>query len=287
MGKRLNRIISLMENHKPAFGTFVSNGNLDEITESVDLGFDFVIIENEHAGMDFQDLRISLQFLIDRRRIQAGTINEFYPTPLVRVSPNADEIHSNQWIIKQTLDLGAFGLLIPKLETVESAQYAVDLCRYPTEPIDEDMPFAGKRGWGPKRASRYWGMTINEYVRSADLWPLNPDGELLLIGICETALGLKNLPDILTQVKGIGAILVGPGDLAASLGLAGQIGHPTVESSVIKFGQICKDYGVPAAINASSPEEVQVRLSQVFRILQNFQAGSNSALTEGLASRIS
>ena len=89
MTKRLNRVISLMENDKPAFGTFVSNGNLDEITESVDLGFDFVIIENEHAGMDFQELRISLQFLLDRRRIQAGEINEVYPTPLVRVSPNA------------------------------------------------------------------------------------------------------------------------------------------------------------------------------------------------------
>jgi len=286
MTKRLNRVISLMENDKPAFGTFVSNGNLDEITESVDLGFDFVIIENEHAGMDFQELRISLQFLLDRRRIQAGEINEVYPTPLVRVSPNAEEISSNQWVIKQTLDLGAFGLLIPKLETIEAAQQLVDLCRYPVENAKGDLPSEGKRGWGPKRAARYWGLSIDEYVKSSTLWPLDPQGELLIIGICESALGLRNLPDILSQVKGIGAVLVGPGDLAASLGLAGKMNHPTVESAVMKIGQICKDYGVPAAINASSPEEVEARLSQGFRILQNFQLGSNSALTKGLEMRI-
>jgi 4-hydroxy-2-oxoheptanedioate aldolase len=206
MTKRLNRVISLMENDKPAFGTFVSNGNLDEITESVDLGFDFVIIENEHAGMDFQELRISLQFLLDRRRIQAGEINEVYPTPLVRVSPNAEEISSNQWVIKQTLDLGAFGLLIPKLETIEAAQQLVDLCRYPVENAKGDIPSEGKRGWGPKRAARYWGLSIDEYVKSSTLWPLDPQGELLIIGICESALGLRNLPDILSQVKGIGAV---------------------------------------------------------------------------------
>ena len=65
---RLNRLIELLEQEKPAFGTHVSNGNLDEISHAATAGYDFVFIENEHVGMDFSQLRVSLQFFLNRKK---------------------------------------------------------------------------------------------------------------------------------------------------------------------------------------------------------------------------
>ena len=107
---RLNKVIALLEEGKPAFGTFVSNGNLDGLAHAIGAGYDFVFIENEHVGMDFSQLRISFQFLLSRGKIAAQGNLQADPTPFVRVAPNTEEM--NQWVLKQTLDHGAYGLLV-------------------------------------------------------------------------------------------------------------------------------------------------------------------------------
>src|SRR5438128_2310256 len=76
---------------------------------------------------------------------------------------------------------------------------------------------AGIRGWGPSAAARYWGLTNAEYAQRADVWPLNPDGELLAIAIIESREGVKNVEEIL-RVPGLGGVLIGPADLSLSLG---------------------------------------------------------------------
>ena len=115
---RLNRLIELLEQEKPAFGAHVYNGNLDEITHAATAGYDFVFIENEHVGMDFSQLRVSLQFFLNRRNILDQGSLQANPTPLVRVAPNTGEM--NQWVLKQTLDHGVYGVLLPKVESVEA-----------------------------------------------------------------------------------------------------------------------------------------------------------------------
>src|SRR5688572_13516378 len=113
---RLNRIIDLIEQGKPAYGTFVPNGDLDALTYATDADYDFVIIENEHEGMDFSNLRISLQFLLNRRKLVSQANLQASPTPLVRVSPNSSEFTMNQWVFKQSLDHGVYGVVLPTLE---------------------------------------------------------------------------------------------------------------------------------------------------------------------------
>ena len=108
---RLNRLIELLEQEKPAFGTHVSNGNLDEIAHTATAGYDFVFIENEHVGMDFSQLRVSLQFFLNRRSILEQGSLQANPTPLVRVAPNTGEM--NQWVLKQTLDHGVLRRAAP------------------------------------------------------------------------------------------------------------------------------------------------------------------------------
>ena len=146
------------------------------------------------------------------------------PTPVVRIPPNTRE--QNQWVIKQALDTGVYGLILPHLDTVEGAMSAVQSARYPQVPGVADFEPHGERGWWQRIAPRYWGLSAAEYYDAADLWPLDPDGNMLLMGIVEEPTGVGNLPDILRQVKGIGAIWAGPGDMSVALGHRGNAGHP-------------------------------------------------------------
>ena len=92
--------------------------------------------------------------------------------PLVRIPPNSRE--RNQWIIKQVLDTGVYGLVLPHLNTVEEAQAAVVVARYPQVPGVADFEPVGQRGWWQRIAPRYWGLSAQEYYDAADLWPLDP-----------------------------------------------------------------------------------------------------------------
>jgi 4-hydroxy-2-oxoheptanedioate aldolase len=178
----------------------------------------------EHEGFDFPNLRLSLQFLLNRQRIAKKGGVQPDTVPFVRVPPNAREM--NQWVIKQSLDTGVYGLIIPHLDTVEQAQAAVVACRYPQASGVPDFEPAGQRGWAPLGAPRYWGLTARDYTAGADLWPLDPQGELFFMPLVEGVEGVRNLPQILKEVKGIGAIWAGSGDLAMELGVPGNMADP-------------------------------------------------------------
>ena len=75
-----------------------------------------------------------------------------------------------------------------------------------TNPGVADFAPEGERGWATAIAPAYWGLSAAEYCDAADVWPLDPDGNLLLMGIVENVRGISVLPDLLRQVKGIGAM---------------------------------------------------------------------------------
>ena len=263
---RLNKMIGLMEEGKPAFGTIVANGDLDGIRFAVEAGYDFVVIDNEHVGIDFRELRVSLQALVTRKKVASQGNLQADPTPLVRVSPNAVEVMANQWVLKHTLDHGAYGLILPRLESVEAAKAAVVACRYTQRAEAADVEPRGGRGWDPTVAAPYWGLTLQEYTEVADLWPLDPDGELLLMGLCETAAGVKNLPDILAEVRGIGVVWVAPGDLAVSMGVGPNPTDPRVEDAIMSVLKACQRHGVPCAAVARTTDELDRRMEQGFQV---------------------
>ena len=97
-----------------------------------DADYDMVIIEMEHQGFDFTTLRTSLQYLLSRKRIVGNESLQADPVPMVRIPPNFRE--RNQWVLKQALDTGVYGLVLPHLNTVEDAQAAVVAARYPQVP---------------------------------------------------------------------------------------------------------------------------------------------------------
>ena len=276
---RYNKVIDLLEQGKPVFCSgLVWNGNLDDLIYVADADYDMVIMEMEHEGFSFNNLRTSLQFILNRKRISGSGTVQADPVPLVRIPPNSRE--NSQWIIKQALDTGVYGLVLPHLNTVEDAHAAVVAARYPQVPGVADFEPEGQRGWWQRIAPRYWGLTAQEYYDAADLWPLDPDGNMLLMGIVEEPEGVDNLPDILRQEKGIGAIWAGPGDMSVAMGHRGNSAHPDVQANLLRILETCQNAGVPCATGATA-EEVPMRLEQGFRIIITSPVKSNPGLTEG------
>ena len=103
---------------------------------------------------------------------------------------------------------------------------------------------AGIRGDGPTTAARYWGLSQQDYYQKADVWPLNPQGEIFCILQIEDTRGVENLDDMLKNVPGIGCILIGEGDLSQELGYPRQYEHKVVLEWMKRIVDTCKKHKV-------------------------------------------
>src|ERR687891_1719425 len=201
---RLNGVIKALEEGKTAFVGFAPV-DIETATALASSSYDGIAFEMEHAPMSTPALRDALQFMLDRRQILEGGTLAPRVTPMVRIPPNGNEM--NQWIAKQVLDIGVFGIIFPHVSSVEEARNAVSACRYPRLSTAPRYNPPGIRGDAPARAARYWGLTQQEYYGRADVWPLAPDGEILVIIQCEETRAIDNLPNILKEVLGFGVVL--------------------------------------------------------------------------------
>ncbi|HXP30364.1 MAG TPA: aldolase/citrate lyase family protein [Stellaceae bacterium] len=275
---RLNGVIRALEQGKPAFTSFIT-ADVDAALAASTAKYDGIVFEMEHNPWDVRALKDCLQYMLNRRQIhQAGSLAPAV-TPIVRIPPNGDE--KNQWLAKQALDLGAYGIVWPHIGTVEQAHNAVAACRYPrlkSAPLYEP---AGLRGDGPTAAVRYWGLTQQEYYAKADVWPLNPQGEIFVILMIEDTQGIANLGDILKKVPGIGAVLIGEGDLSQELGYPRQYEHPTVLEAMARIVKTCKDNNVPVGHPHVDANNVERILKEGYRFLMASAVRSYAALDKG------
>ena len=239
---RLNGVIKALEEGKTAFTTF-SPADIDSAAALAASPLDGVVFEMEHGPFDAPNLRDALQHMLSRRQIlDSGTLAPAV-TPMVRIPPNGGEM--NQWIAKQVLDLGIYGIVFPHISTVDEAWNAVRACRYPRLQEEPDYNPPGIRGDAPTRAARFWGLTAQEYYARADVWPLAPRGEVLVIIQCEDLLAIDNLPSILEQVPGIGVVLIGEGDLSQEMGHPREYDQPDVAAAINTILRICKEHNIP------------------------------------------
>ena len=133
----------------------------------------------------------------------------------------------------------------------------------------------------PPRAMRYWGVSQQEYYSRADVWPLNPQGEILVIIMCEEVKAIRNLPQMLKEVPGIGVVLIGEGDLSQDLGFPRQYEHPVVASAISEILSICKEHKVPCGHPHVDAKNVESLLNQGFRWLMPAPVTSFAALELG------
>jgi len=176
-----NPLKEKLKKGKAVTGTFVMIGHPD-VTEWLSrVGFDWLLLDTEHSPTGYETLQ---------RMMQA--MNGSGCVPIVRPQWN------DQVAIKRILDIGAYGVLIPWVNSREEAEKAVSYCKYPP---------AGVRGWGPRRA----GMFDDSYFKTAN-------DEVLITVQIETQEALDNLDEIMS-VPGIDACYIGPWDLSVSLGI--------------------------------------------------------------------
>lgn len=257
---RINKFIELMEKGKPAFGVFSSNLSVRTGAAMASSGLDFVIIDLEHSPYDATRLEGYLLGMINKRDLLKNGLQQ-RTVPLVRV-PSAGR-EQLQFIIKQVLDLGPMGLVVPHVDTAEDARAMVQASRFPQLKGVRDFEPQGKRGVGYGWAARYWGLSGTDYATRADLWPLDPKGELVLWLMIETEAAIENIRDI-AATPGIGGLFIGPSDLAFSLGV--PLGDPAVELAIEKVVAEAKESGVPIG-TLCGRSQVEKRLAQGFRFL--------------------
>ncbi|HEX2226009.1 MAG TPA: aldolase/citrate lyase family protein [Candidatus Binatia bacterium] len=275
---RLNGVIKALEQGQTAFVAF-TQVDVESAVAMASSRLDGVAFEMEHAPLDFPGLRQALQFMLDRRQIVEKATLAPAVTPMVRIPPNGNE--NNQWIAKQVLDIGVFGIIFPHVSTVEEARNAVSSCRYPRLASAPRYNPPGIRGDAPTRAARYWGLTQQEYYRRADVWPLDPEGEILVVIQCEDTRAIENLPKILQEVPGVGVVLIGEGDLSQELGHPRDYEHPVVAEAIDTILRICKEHNVPCGHPHPDAKNIERLVACGYRFLMPSSPRSFSVLDHG------
>ena len=200
-------------------GLWVGLADAYAIEAMAGAGFDWLLIDGEHAPNDLRTVLGQLQAVAP------------YPThPIVR--PVIGDVP----LIKQLLDVGVQTLLVPVVETPEQAATLVAATRYPPQ---------GIRGVGSALArSSRWNQ-ISDYLHAAD------DQMCVLVQV-ETRLGVANLAAI-AATPGVDGVFFGPADLSASMGLLGQPGHPDVQRAILDGIAVVRAAGKAAGVLAPDP----------------------------------
>ncbi len=246
---RINRLIELFEAGIAPVGVFSFNPSMRSGAALAASPLDFVILDLEHTSFGVEHLETFLLALTDKARIlEKGNLQPDV-VPLVRLPSYGSE--RIVYLMKQVLDLGVFGVVAPTINTAEEALQAVVGMRFAQAPGSADFFPEGRRGVGYPWAARYWGLPGPEYAARADLWPLDPDGELLLWCMIETREGLENCRAI-ARTPGVGGILAGPSDLSMSLEGRKDSGREQAALNVIR--SICKEEHVPCGLAVSSSD---------------------------------
>jgi len=183
--RRFNKVIELWEDGQPAWYTTVRP---DPAVNSYELGkamcktwADMINYDMEHELFDMAALHEFMRGLADGGGTRSG-----HRMPVVFVTCpvlglNENYMLANSWVLGQILDMGVTGIQICHARDPKAIEVAAHMaCRYPFDyPGAPKLPRQGLRGASASFANQVWGMNNAQYVRIADLWPLNPRGEIL------------------------------------------------------------------------------------------------------------
>ncbi len=178
--------------------------------DSAITGETWIFIDQEHGPYVIDQLGARLRDLAEAKNDRG----QQPLAPIVRIPTEGDQ--DLRWVIKQVLERGAMGIIVPQVENAAQATKIVQAMRYPQRNESAYPTPVGRRGFAG--APRTWGLSVMDYIEVADVWPLNPAGELFVMPMVESALGVANVGEILA-VPGVGGVLIGPNDLSMGLGV--------------------------------------------------------------------
>jgi 4-hydroxy-2-oxoheptanedioate aldolase len=209
-GKHVNRVIDLWSKGQPVYYTGAGAGDYEAGKKLAQTKADYINYEMESGAFDFSKLREFMKGLVD-----GGPTKNGYRTPVVVITlpipGTTDAVRANTWMFQQALAAGVHGILLCNAESPEAVKAMVEATRYPFAPAATGLN-QGTRGNGSQGyASTIWGLTPFEYMRVADPWPLNPDGEIIL-GVKIENPRADAMVETTFRVPGIAFAEWGPGD---------------------------------------------------------------------------
>jgi len=227
-----NRVKEKLKAGQPSVGAWINIGHPAVAEIMADAGFEWLALDAEHAPFSLESLQSMLQ-----------AMSRTDVVPIIRVPAN-DPVP-----IKQVLDLGPGGLVIPMVNTAEQARAAVRACRYPPE---------GIRGFGLGRASGY-GKNYQDYVQNANK-------HLLICVQIEHVEAVENAEEILA-VDGIDAVFIGRADMAGSMGKPGGENLSEVWDLTAKVKEIAIRAGVSPGLQTFSASDAIRRIQEGYRFV--------------------
>ena len=229
-----NTFRAMLREGRPAFGSWIQTGHTAVAEVMARAGFDWLAIDLEHSAIDLETTFTLIQ-VIDL----AGCV------PLVRLSAN-DPVQA-----KRVMDAGAWGVIVPSVQSAAEAKQAVDAVKYPPQ---------GARGVGLGRAHAY-GPRFADYFKTSG-------EQTVVIPMIEQKEGVEHVEEIL-QVPGVDGVFIGPYDLSASYGVAGDLTNAIVRQAMQRVLAAARAAGKAAGIHVVHPPMAQVtdRLSEGFRLI--------------------
>ena len=274
---RLNPVIQLLEEKKPVFGLYVpSNRRMRGATapqgtpdktpaqlaaEAVAYKQTDFLFDGSMEGGMARALPGFTELMKGLKSAGALTTSPLRLThPVIVKTPELDEpsIHAD---IATQLNLGVSGLMLPKAESAEQVRKAIAAMRFTSQ--------GGTRPDSVGAAPEFWGLSEAEYKARADVWPLNPNGELINWTIIESKEGLAKVREI-AAVKGIGVLWPGAGTLRGlftTTNAAGerQFDQQGWEAAIQSVLAACKEFNVACGYPANA-NDIEARMRQGFSV---------------------
>ncbi len=232
---RTNPVKEKLQRGEPSFGTWLALGDLYATRVIARLGFDWLTVDIEHSAIDWSQATMLFGAIAD-----AGCV------PLARVPEGSHHY------IKRVLDAGAWGIVVPMVDTVEQAKIAIAAAKYPP---------TGNRSVGGGMHAMNFGAEAGEYYQRAN-------DEILVVLQTESPLGVENAPEIYS-LPGCDAIFIGPNDLRFQM-RAPDGTFPTAEeheAMIQRVIEVGKQVGTPTGIHAMDPESALERVEQGMQFL--------------------
>ena len=232
---KTNPVKEKLRQGEPSFGTWLSLGNLHATRVLARSGFDWLTLDIEHSAFDWSTAAVIFAAVAD-----AGCV------PLARV-PEGDH-----YCIKRVLDAGAWGIVVPMVDTVQQAQTAIAAAKYPPQ---------GNRSVGGGMHSMNFAATAGDYY-------LRANDEILVVLQTESPTGVQNA-EAIYSLPGCDAIFIGPNDLRFNM-RAPDGTMPTAdehEAMIQRVIEVGKKVGTPTGIHTMEPEVALQRAEQGMQFL--------------------
>lgn len=227
---RINRVKQKLKRGQPSIGTWLTTGHLHIARLLARSGFDWLTLDMEHAPYDWRETAALVAAIAD-----AGCV------PLIRVPEG-----THTWI-KRALDAGAYGVVIPMVDTVEQARLAIAAAKYP--PL-------GTRSTGGGMHNLNFNCTTEEYY-------LGANDQTLVILQTESPLGIANAAEIYA-LPGCDAIFIGPNDLTFQMRQPDGTfpSDAALEAAIMQVISAGRHAGTPTGMHVFSSEQAELRIGQ-------------------------